>query len=60
MRYKDKREFIFGTLSFRSGAKEHEIEKALIEKALEHMPEGFTLVELMRGAIFFVEEDPQI
>ena len=51
------KEFMLGTIVMKESATSHEIEAALYDHAHTFLPTGFTIIEPMCGAIFFVPEE---
>ncbi|HWJ71889.1 MAG TPA: hypothetical protein VNX29_01870 [Kaistia sp.] len=52
-----KAPIMFGTEFVRHGAPDREVEDALRAAITEHLPDGWNLVNMIPGAIFFTAED---
>lgn len=53
IQYPGLKKVMFGTVPMPFDARHDEIMNALVKKALEHIPAGFEVRELLPGAIFF-------
>lgn len=58
--YEGLKPIICGTITMPVDAMQHEIEDAMRKKMSEHLPEGFQILELMCGAVFFVGDDKDL
>lgn len=48
---------IFGTITCEASAKMHEVEAAVREEIRQHLPDGWSLINLMPGQVLFVPEE---
>jgi hypothetical protein len=57
IQWPNKKEIRFGNLFMNADAKYHEVEDAMHARIAEYAPTGYSVVKLVRGALFFVPEE---
>jgi hypothetical protein len=60
IKYDKKESFKVGTLKMPAGSRYHEIEQGFRELTNKHLPEGYRILSLECGSLFFVKGDTEV